>query len=455
MALFDLTPSGLMLPTGLGGPGRAAVPAAMPPGAVRIAPVTTSRTEGPLISYQEVYEQSAAVGAVVNKIAHNAVRVPVALYRRPAKRDGRRERVHDHRVLDLLEKPQPGSGDVDLKQWLLKPPLMHGNGLLGKYRADGPGTLPTELFPLDWRYLSALAYPGGRVVMWITTEGAQVHHLKPSEVVHVAWYGGSGAIGQIGVSPLQQLAASIAVDDAAQRHNYSQLAEAARPGGVFKLPPDAKATPEVIAELRGTLDYWSGVDKAGGTPILLGGAEWVIPGQQTAEEAQVLGVRRQSREDVCMVYDTSPTVIGLLENATQRGNVAELNKDFFGNTMPPWFALIAGAINRQLIDPEPEWRDERLFVAFDPSEFLRGDALQWAQAQEIRVRSGGLTLDERRIEDGEPPFEVPGSDEPILSDNNLHPLSQIFSGAATTAAQRATAAARRLTGRARGGTSAE
>jgi HK97 family phage portal protein len=452
MAILDTTPGGVVLP--LGTPLGTVLPdlhgtqsVSTGVGVVELAPSAPPRTDGPLISYQDVYETNATISAPIDKISRNAARVPIRLWRRPRDEEGVVQEVHDHAILDLLNEPAPGCGWVETTQWLFHPPLKHGNGLIGKIRGNGADKPPTELFPLDWRYISAYRYPAGRVALWVTTEGTQVRYLKPRELVHVAWDSGQGGLGQIGISPLRKLGAPIAVDDAALRHNFSQLANGVHSGVAFELPPGVDVTPELTKGLRDTLDALAGVDKAGGVPMLLGGAKLVAPGQQTAEEAQIIGVREQSREDVCMVYDTSPVALGLLKDASQRGNVAELLKDFFGNTMPPWFALGANAIKRQLIDVEPEWREERLFVTFDASEFTRGDPLAWAQAQEIEVRSGGITLDERRKANGRQPYRVPGSDEPILSDNNYHPLSQIVSGAVATAAQRASAVVRRAVGR--------
>jgi HK97 family phage portal protein len=425
---------GVLLPAGVSAPTGSRQVVRSTNGVRRAPTGSRAPAQGPLVSYQEIYDTQPIVGAVVNKLTRHGARVPLRVLRRvPGGSRRRGEEVEwDHPLVQLLEQPAPRHGRMSLMQWLLFPLLLHGNALLLPWHADPDGP-PTELFPLDWKFLAAWRDRGGFVKRWVTTELGEAVNLDVNQVIHLAWWSAAGASGQIGMSPLEQLGVTLRTDDSAQRHTYAQL-NGAHPAGAFELPEGVALTDDVIGALRDTLDTWEGVDAAGGVPILAQGAKW-NPFQPTAQEAALIEVRHLGQEEVCAVYDTSPTVIGLLRDASQRANVAEINRDFFGNTLAAPLELLAEIINVQLIPRYQPWVDEGLFVKPDPSEFLRGDPLQWAQSLNLRVAGGGLTLNERRDLDGEPRYTDPRADEPLIADNNMHPLSMLGQSLSTTPGQ--------------------
>jgi hypothetical protein len=56
---------------------------------------------------------------------------------RPGRRQAARARLR-HQPRELLREPAPGKGLIDLLQWLFNPYLVEGNGLIAKFRGDGP-----------------------------------------------------------------------------------------------------------------------------------------------------------------------------------------------------------------------------------------------------------------------------------------------------------------------------
>lgn len=94
-----------------------------------------------------------------------------------------------------------------------------------------------------------------------------------------------------------------------------------------------------------------------------------------------------------MVYDMPPPLVGDFTRATY-SNVEETNRALYKIHIPPWLALCEDALQAQLIDPEPEWRD--CFVRFDLSEALKGDPAAEATAQSALVTNGIITRDEAR-----------------------------------------------------------
>jgi hypothetical protein len=88
-------------------------------------------------------------------------------------------------------------------------------------------------------------------------------------------------------------------------------------------------------------------------------------------------------------------LIGILDHATY-SNVAEMHNRFYRATLRPWLTLIADTLNAQLIGPEPRWREERLFLAFDLSEVLRSDTPEEIAAVVTAINGSVMSPNEGR-----------------------------------------------------------
>lgn len=376
------------------------------------------------ISHAEIYETQQNVAAVVNKLVRAVSTVPLRTYRRLG--SGGAEPVEDpaHPLVRLLRNPAPRKGEVALKQWMMLPGAVHGNAILAKFRPDGPESLPTGLLPLDWRYMSAWARPGLPVEWWETIQLGTPKWIDAGGVVHLAWE--SATAGDIGVSPLKQLGTTLKLEDAAQRFSSSSFNNAARPSGAIVLPAEADLDETERKEMREDIQLMhGGVDRAFRVALLSGGADWK-PMSFNASEAQLLESRRHNREDVCVVYDVKPPAIGIMDDANY-SNLVEVHRDFYVTSgAAPWLGLIADTLNVQLVEPEPAWREEGLFVAFDLTEVLKGDPKTFAESQKLEIESGTLTPHEGRRRQGRTPYpdEQPKNpaDRLYLPVNNLSPI---------------------------------
>lgn len=431
-----VTPGGLVLPSGirighvLPGLGNRSHVGRAGRGSVPHAAAGRTPPEGPPRSYQAVYDSQQYVGAVVNKLARHVARVPWTVERRELVRGRRRWRAVDddeHPLVRLVERPGQRLGPYAMRLHLAHGLFVEGNALAYPHR-DDPAGPPTELFPLRWDKHAPYRPPGGLIDRWVSTELDRTRVMDAArDILHVAYWSRSGAEGEVGISPLEQLAGPLRLDDAAQRHAYSFLAGGAHPSGAFELPSDVTLTPKIAGELTEVIDAWQSPDQAGAVPVMSGGAKWNTY-TPTAKDAALIETRQWSLEEVCFVYDVSPVVIGDLRHATQRGNVGELLRDLYTTTLAPPLAVLAEAVNVQLVEPEvwdPESPEERLRIRPDVSEFVRGDPEKWDRIINDRVRHGRLTINRARELDGEEPWDDPLADEPLLLDSNIHPLSQL------------------------------
>ena len=415
-------PSGLLVPGAAGASGLRSRGV----GGIRVPPVSPDRREpGPLLSYQSVYDGAPIVYAVSNILIRNSARVPL-MVERPGE-GNRWSRVEpEHNLCRLLERP---SRNPALTMFRLMVAIQHGLHIDGNQTTyvhrDGPDGEPTELMPLDWSLMGAVRQPGGLVNKWISRElGAEPLLLDPAEVLHFAWWSANSPAGQIGLAPLEPLATTIGVENAAARHSYAVLGTSADPSGAFEMPPDVDLEDEDVVMLRELIESWSSPDEHGVVPILARGAKWV-QFTKSAGDAALIETRHRNAEEVCMAYGVTPVDVGLLKDATQRGNLSELRADLFSNKLGLPLALVCDAINGQLIGNTPAWREERLRVRPDMDEFMRGDPKTWNEIVNSRLLSGRLTLNGAREIDGEEPYDDPKANEPFIADNNLHPLSQV------------------------------
>jgi HK97 family phage portal protein len=367
-----------------------------------------------LITYADSVATYPTIFAVWSKLVRNLSTTDIGVFRDEG--EGKLTRVWDTSLEKLLREPAPGKGLIDLLQWWFNPYFVEGNGLVAKFRADGPGTLPTNLIPLDWRYMSALAVPGGPVETWISHQIGDAREIDPSEVVHLAWHSPSGSV--IGTSPLQSLGVAIKLDDAAGRYQNASLANAARPSGALVIPAEAK-TPDERKEMREQVEAMhKGVDNAFRLAVLFGGLSFQKL-SFSAAEAELDSTRQRSQEEVCIAYDVRRSVIA--ENAAGSTQTLEDILRDFHRSLIPHTGLIAQVIQRQLIDPEPEWADEKLCVRLDLSELLKGTYREESDIASHLFVNGITARDESRARIGLPPTGEPEDTKPLVPHAQLQP----------------------------------
>ena len=371
-----------------------------------------------MISYAELYATQAAIGTVVNKLVRQISTIPLKVYQRAknaASQNGKPKHPEeildpDHSLVSLLHHPAPGYGAVSLKEWISLPLFVHGGGVIAKFRGNGYAEVPTEIIPLDWRFLQAWARIGTPVLMWASVQTGVLKWIAPSEVVYTAWSSPAGSNGAwLCTSPLQQLGITLKIDEAAQQLAASYFRNGARLSGVLTVPPtvDVRQTPEVLDRLEAKLeDMHSGVSKAFKVAVIGGGTTWTPVGQ-TAAEAQLIQTRAWDLNEVRDLYDLPP-----------RGdtNNPEADAQLYKTTLRPTFDMIADRLNAQLVYPEPEWRDALLFLKFDMSEALWGDPLVLSDKMVAETLAGLRSVDEARVPLGLQPRG--GASDQLLSDKD-------------------------------------
>lgn len=394
------------------GQGRARWPITVP--VPHDQPVQLSG-ENRLITYADSVATFPTIFAVWSKILRSLATTDIGVYRMDMNRT-KLERVHGTSLEKLLHEPAPRKGLVDLLQWWFNPYLVEGNGLVAKYREGGAGTLPTNLIPLDWRFMSALAVPGGPVEQWISYQIGDPREIDPSEVVHLAWCSPNGS--EIGPSPLRALGTAIKLDDAATRYQSSSFDNGSRPAGALVIPKDATTTVDEREEMQQKVKkLHQGVDNAFRMAVLFGGIEWQ-PMSFSAVEAELDSTRQRSQEEVCIAYDVRRSAIAEPERPV-KGLITDVQRDF-ERSLAPHARLLHNVIQRQLIDPEPEWAAERYCVRLDLSELVRGTHREELETATYAYVNGLAARDESRARVGWEPVDPEGT-KPLVPHAQLQP----------------------------------
>jgi HK97 family phage portal protein len=374
-------------------------------------------------TYETIIESNPNGAAVVNKLVRLIATLPVGVFDRPSP-EGAAEEVRGHPLGELLSKPAPRRGQAYWKQGLARSALVHGDGLLAKWRGPSKAGAPQALLSVAWPYVTAYAPLGCPVEWWSTTQTGLQRFFPVEDSVHLAWE--SQDLHGLGVSPLKPLAETIKLDDSTRRYQSASLNNGARPSSAIIPPEGFRYQGNERELLRSEINrIHGGVDEAMKAALLAPGFDWK-PLSFTAVEAEVIAARNLGREEFAMVYDIPPPMIGDLTHGTY-SNVEELHRILYVTTLRPWLKLIEETLQRQLIDEEEEWSSD-LYIRFNLDEVLRGNPREEIDAASEAFNNGLKTLNEARAMIGMPPVDPAKDPEgladiPHIQSNNMRAIT--------------------------------
>ena len=345
--------------------------------------VSLLRGDGLGLTYEGVYRSQPMVYAVVNKLVYSMARLPLRVLEYEADGISRRE-IRNHPASRLMRRPYPRGSSFDLKASIAWSLHVFGNALLLKAR-EGAGAAPYELWPVPWRNVQVITDERGPIGYAISINGYEQVQVGPEDVVHLSLPGG--------ISPLEPLRRTLALEDAAMTFQGESLRNGATPRGVFQ--SEQRLPDQVIPRLREELaKLYAGPENAGRFAVLDNGLKFTAV-SQSAVDTELMSQRRLSREEVCAVYDVAPSLLGMAQSTYS--NAQEHRRALFDGIASK-IALVEEGLQVQLVDEEPAW--DGIHVEFDPSELTRLDPEARARMYLLSQQASTTTINERRAEEG-------------------------------------------------------
>ncbi len=364
---------------------------------------------GQSMTYARIYERQPAVRTVVGFLARNAADIGIHAF--SMSEDGQdRTRQRYTPLAKLIRRPNPRLTQYDWVFGIVADLCIFDFHLSVKVKMDDG----LALFPVP----AEMVEPVGGSWMWpdgFRIGGRSGIELAAADVFYVQGYNPTHRYS--GLSPMEALRQVLSADLAAEEYREKFWAHGAQIAGVLTRP--ATAPPWSTGARDRFLDMWrarySGFgSEVGGTPLLEDGMEYDADAGVTAKDSEYVASRKLTREEVAAVYFTSPTMVGILDNANY-SNVKEFHKGLYQDTLGPTFTQLQQAMWLQLV---PTVGDQDLdYVEFNIMAKLAGTFEEQATIFSTAVGGPWMTRDEARSRVNLPQLDDQGTDQLIVPMN--------------------------------------
>ena len=352
---------------------------------------------------KEGYENNAIVFRCINEISQGAAGVKLKLFRGKLT-------VDDHPILDLLERPSPTKGYVELFESLYSFLLLSGNSYLIGSGGEGP---PKELYclrpdrvkivpgqmslPLSYDYTI-----NGKVVSQYevdqTTGESAVKHFKLFHPKH----------DHLGLSPLVSAATNIDSHNLTNIHNVSLLQNGARPSGavIFKPKDETGSSVQLSDSQRAQIikdmeSRFAGTGNAG-RPMLLEGDFSFQQMGMSPKDMDFSVLKKMSAIDIALCFGVPAQLVGIPDAQTYN-NMPEARLALYEETIIPILRRIQSDLNEWLT---PKFGDGlRLEYDIDSIPAMAESRKRVFESVVSGVNAGILTRNEAREKLGFDPIK--------------------------------------------------
>ena len=292
----------------------------------------------------EGYQKNVVAYRCISLVSRNAAGVPWVVFRG---KGANRERLHEHPLIDLLNKPNPQQGGAALFEAAFGFYLIAGNSYI---EAAGPkNAAPLELWTLRPDRMRIVPGAAGLPTAYryqvngttfdyaadTLTGQSQVLHMKSFHPLD-DWYG---------MSPMEAAAFSIDQHNEAAKWNAALLQSSGRPSGalVYK-PAHPEALDTLTGDQRDTLkteieQYFSGSGNAGRPMVLEGGLDW---------------------REIALAFHVPPQLIGI-EGSLTFANFEQARLALFDDAVLPLLDHMRDSLNNWL---SPRFGDD-ISIGYD------------------------------------------------------------------------------------------
>ena len=352
----------------------------------------------------------SAVYGCVNLLAKTVASLPLTMYRITDPVKGSVVAEPRHPLNDLLEhQPNKWQTAWDFKAMMQMHLVLRGNAYAEI--VAGPRGFADQLEPLHPDNVWPELLDNGVIRYKIIDRFGKSRVLLQEEMMHIRAPIQNGITG---LSPISYARETIGLALATEEHGARQFSNGARPSGIVTL--DGTLSDEGFERFKTQFNAaYSGLAKAGSTPILESGAKFEAI-SMTAEDAQFIASREFQIEEIARWFDVPLVLLHHMTKTSSWGTGVEaIMLAFVRNNLRPWLAAWTNVIRRDLIIA-PQLYQAR----FDVEDLQSGDSKSKAEFFSKLVQAGILTRNEARESLGY--NSLSGLDEP-LAPVNLAPAN--------------------------------
>ena len=353
---------------------------------------------------KEGYENNAIAYRCINEISQGAAGVRLKLMRG-------KNTVEDHPLLDLLDRPSPTKGYVELFESLYSFLLLSGNSYLISTGNDG--SPPQEMYclrpdrvkiipgqmslPLGYQYTV-----NGKVVTEYevnqSTGASPVKHFKLFHPKH----------DHLGLSPLVSAATNLDSHNLTNRHNVALLQNGARPSGavIFKPKDESGSSVQLSDSQRAQIisdmeSRFSGSSNAG-RPMLLEGDFTFQQMGLSPKDMDFSVLKKMSAIDIALCFGVPAQLVGIPDAQTYN-NMPEARLALYEETIIPILRRIQSDLNEWLT---PQFADDlKLEYDIDSIPAMAESRKRVFESVVQGVNAGILTRNEARAKLGIDPIK--------------------------------------------------
>ena len=375
---------------------------------VSLLPAVTDGLLSRTVDVRAIYRSNPWLYAVVELIARSYSRMPPKVYQPDSDGISVRASGRGAQLEQTLRRPGRGMSWQDLQRGTARDKLVRGNALWVVH-SDSAG-LVSGFERVPWQFVNVRDYSGERLYSDARAYADPGRRWTSDEVIHFGLGEGDYTCAD---SPIQSLSSTLALFDAVYTHLISYFGNSARPSAHFKVDPAASDT--VLQQTAEYIrEFFAGPAQAG--RVLITSADWVQM-SDAPDNAAVIDLAKQSREEICGVYGVAPPLVGILDRAIQ-SNVRELREMVTRDTVGPYVEGFDGAFNAQLFANNPLYR--RYWRETETAAWLKADLEGSAATYPNQLRI--MTVNELRRTKNLQPLDDPAADLPWYPNGASEPV---------------------------------
>ena len=353
--------------------------------------------------------QISSAFACVRRTAETMASLPIQFF--SVKRNGStgmisRKPVTDHPLYRLLRwNPNRYQTRIEFFETLYYQLAFRGNAY-SLIDRDSAGQI-ISLLPLMTSQVETVLNPGGNITHRYYASG-KVLEYSADKVWHLKLFGN----GIIGLSPLDQARNSLGISLGAEESVNRLSNSGFKQGGVLSI--DKILTPDQRKKLKENFnDITSGKEEA--LRVLEAGMKFT-PTSMLPKDVQLLESRRFQLEDICRFFDVPPVLVHDMSSSTVWGSgITEIVRGWYKLGLAPYRERMKDSIQTQLLDISER---ESIEPDFDIDELLRGGEKERYEGYQIAIRSGVMSPNECRNQEGLPPD--PNGDKLFIDQQLIH-----------------------------------